>query len=338
MVNEVIVQTLMESRTDNLVRDGVVETFWTEFMAYWRLFPNRGLFLILLGAWLMLFQFFGNGVRGYFDTPSIYVWMFRTYNGGSVTDDSHGNLVPFVVLSLMWWKRKELVAGALRSWTPAIGFVVFGLLLHLFGFAVQYTPTSIVGLFTGLYGLMGLAWGPGFMRAAFFPFVLFIFSVPLGRLAEPVTFNLRLAMATVVEFVARGVFGLDVVRQGTGLFDPAGGFQYDVAAACSGLRSLWAMFILATAYGYVRFRASAQWVVLMLVAFPLAVIGNSCRLLLIVMAAKLVSKEMGDTVHEHWFFSLLPYVPVTIGLAWTAHLLTKFRVALANERAKGTLK
>ena len=324
----------MQAQADILVRDGVVETFWTELMSYWRRLPNTGLFLALLGAWLLLFQFLGNGVRGYFDTPSIYVWMFHAYNGGNVTDDSHGNIVPFVVLWLMWWKRKELVAGPLRSWTPAMVIVVLGLVLHLFGFAVQYTPISVAGLFTGLYGLMGLAWGPAFLRASFFPFVLFIFSVPLGRVAEPVTFNLRLLMSGVVEFVARGVLGIEVVRQGTGLFDAAGGFQYDVAAACSGLRSLWAMFILATAYGYVTFRNTWPWVALRAAAFPLAVIGNAFRLLLIIVVAKLAGKTWGDWVHENPIFSLLPYVPVTFGLAWMTQWLTKLCEALARERAK----
>ena len=213
----------MQAQADILVRDGVVETFWTEFMGYWRRLPNKGMFLCLLAAWLLLFQFWGNGVRGYFDTPSLYVWMFHTYNGGTVTDDSHGNIIPFVVLWLMWWKRDELIATPLRSWAPAMAIVMFGAGLHLFGFAVQYSPISIAGLFTGLYGLLGLAWGPAFLRVSFFPFILFIFSVPLGRIAEPITFNLRLLMANVVEFVAHGVLGIDVVRHGTGLFDGRGG-------------------------------------------------------------------------------------------------------------------
>jgi len=329
-----VFKPLMQAQADILVRDGVVETLWTELRSYWERLPNRGLFLWLFGAWVLLFQFLGNGVRGYFDTASIYVWMFRAYNGGSATDESHGNLIPFVVLWLMWWKRKDLVAGALRSWTPGIFFVVIGLALHLFGFAVQYTPISIAGMFTGLYGLMGLAWGPAFLRASFFPFVLFIFSVPLGRVVEPITFNLRLLMSNLVEFVARGVLGIDVVRQGTGLFDAAGGFQYDVAAACSGLRSLWAMFVLATAYGYVTFRSTWPWVALMAAAFPLAVIGNAFRLLLIIVVAKVAGKTWGDWVHENPVFSLLPYVPVTLGLAWMTQWLTKLREALAKERAK----
>lgn len=288
----------------------------------------------LLAGWVMLFLVAGNSTLGYVKTNSLFLWMFHTYNGSTVTDDSHGNLVPFVVLWLLWWKRKELVTGPLRLWMPGGLIVLLALMIHAFGYAVQYQPPSVAAIFLGLYGLMGLAWGPAFLRACFFPFVLFIFSVPLGTLSEPFTFNLRLIMSGLVEFIARGVLGIDVVRQGTGLFDAAGGFQYDVAAACSGLRSMWSMFVLATAYGYVTFRATWPWVVLMLAAFPLAVIGNGFRLLLIVVAAKWFGKSSGDFVHENPFFSLLPYVPVTIGLALLTQWLTKLRDTLAKEAAK----
>lgn len=331
----------MQAQADILVRDGVVESWWSEFTGYWRRLPNTLLFLVLFVAWLLLFQFLGNGVRGYFDTPSLYVWMFHAYNGGTVTDDSHGNIIPFVVLWLMWWKRKELVAGPLHSWTPALFIVGFGLFLHLVGFAVQYNPISIAGFFTGIYGLLGLAWGPAFLRASFFPFILFIFSVPLGRLMEPITFNLRLLMAIIVEFVTRGLFGLDVVRVGTAIVNGSGGpdaFQYDVAAACSGLRSLWAMFVLATAYGYVTFRRTWPWLALMAAAFPLAVIGNAFRLVIIVVVAKLISKEQGDNVHNNPIFSILPYIPVTLGLAYLTHWLTELRKALDEQRAKEQAK
>ena len=323
----------MESRTDNLVRDGVVETFWTEFMACWHRLPNKGLFFALLGAWCLLFQFLGNGTFGYVDSASLYYWMFRAYNGSAITDDGHGNLVPVVVLGLFWWKRKELLAVPARSWWPGVVVVILALGLHTLSYSVQQPRVSIAALFIGIYGLMGVAWGMKFLRASFFPFVLFIFSMPLGTQGEVITFNLRLMMTGLVELIARGVLGIDVVRHGTGLFDAAGTYQYDVAPACSGIRSLWAMFILATAYGYVTFRASAQWVVLMLAAFPLAVIGNAFRLLLIVVAAKLFGKDAGDWVHENMIMSMLPYVPVIVGLALLTRWLTRLKELLATQAA-----
>jgi len=59
-------------------------------------------------------------------------------------------IVPFVVLGVFWWKRKQLLALPLKTWPPALLLVGLGLLLHLAGFAIQQSRVSIVGLFTGI--------------------------------------------------------------------------------------------------------------------------------------------------------------------------------------------
>ena len=85
--------------------------------------PNKVFFLILLAAWLAVFQFLGNATLGYIPTPSLLTWMRVAYcfnpdaNG---SDDSHGKLIPFVVIGLFWWKRKKLVALPLRTWWPGL--------------------------------------------------------------------------------------------------------------------------------------------------------------------------------------------------------------------------
>jgi len=40
--------------------DGIIEEFRTEFLKCWERLPNKGFFLVLLAAWLALFQFRGN--------------------------------------------------------------------------------------------------------------------------------------------------------------------------------------------------------------------------------------------------------------------------------------
>ena len=77
-----------------------------------------------------------------------------------------------------------------------------------------------------------------------------------------------------------------------------------------------------------------QWVVLMAAAFPLAVIGNAFRLLLIVIAAKWFGKGAGDWVHENPVMSMLPYVPVIIGLALLTRWLARLKELLAKEASR----
>ena len=214
--------------------DGILEEFRLEFLDCWRRLPNKGFFFILLAAWLGLFQALGNSTLGFIHSQSLLVWMWSAYHPSVSGDDGHGFVVPLLVLGILWWKRKELVSLPLRTWWPAFFLVGFGLLLHVLGYAVQQPRISIMGLFTGVCGLTGLAWGPAWLRASVFPFILFAFAVPLGTLAQPITFRLRLVVCQIVEAISH-LISIDILRNGTNLIDPTGHYQYDVAAACSGI-------------------------------------------------------------------------------------------------------
>jgi len=290
---------------------GILDEFQTELVTCWPQLPNKAFFFGLLAAWLALFQFLGNSVFGYIATPSLYVWMVTAYNGNrEVTDDVIGNFIPFLVLGLFWWKRKQLLALPLRVWSPALALVAFGVALHVFGYVAQQPRISIVALFVGIYGLMGLAWGWRFLRAGFFPFFLFIFSMPLGNQAEIITVRLQLLVTWLVEKISHGL-GIGVVRAGNLLFDPSGSYQYEVAAPCSGIRSLIVIFLLATAYGFIVFRSPWKRMAMMAMAPVLAVLGNLVRMLLIVMAASFGGQSWGNYVHDGGpggIISLLPYI------------------------------
>jgi exosortase len=181
------------------------------------------------------------------------------------------------------------------------------------GYAFQQPRLSIVALFAGIYGLMGLAWGRKWLRKSVFPFFLFVFSIPLGGTAAFITFPLRLLVTWLVAVTAH-LLGIDVIRVGTQLFDPLGAYQYDVAPACSGIRSLIAIFLLATVYGFITFRSPWKRLLLMALAFPFAVLGNLARMLFIITAAEIGGQKWGNYVHESSIFSLIPYLPAIIGL------------------------
>ena len=237
---------------------------------------------------------------------------YRSY-GGSANDDAHGNFIPFLVVGLFWWKRKELLASSFNIWWPGMLILVTGMALHILGYVLQQPRISIVALFTGIYGLMGLAWGREWLGKSFFPFFLFIFSIPLGAQAQFITVPLQLLVSWLVGVVAH-ILGIGVMQDGVRLIDPSGTYQYEVAAACSGMRSLIAIFLLATTYGFFAFRSPWKRLFMMALAFPFSVLGNLVRMLFIVIAAEIGGQEWGNYVHESSIFSLVPYVPAIIGL------------------------
>jgi len=306
---------------DTQPSNGVLEEFRLEFLRCWPRIPNKLPFLVLLAAWTVLFQFLGNSTLGYVNTPSLFGYMYDAFSAGGQglvkSEEGYAVLVPAVVVFLLWTRRRELIALDLRSWWPGLLLLSCGILLHLLGYAVQQPRISVIGFFVGVYALTGLAWGPAWLRATIFPFFLFGFCVPIGSLAEPITFRLRLLVSTLVGFVSHYLLAIDVSVQGNVLIDPSGHYQYEIAAACSGIRSLIATLAFSVVLGFTSFKQPWKRAVIIASSFPLAVLGNLVRMLTIVIAAEIGGQEWGSYVHDGGpggVFSLLPYIPAFVGL------------------------
>ena len=82
--------------------------------------PGKGLAIVLLAAWVALFQLAGNST---FPHSSMFAWMYAVYTG--YEDDGYCLFVPFVVLALFVWKRKVLLTVPVKPWWPAGGDSVF---------------------------------------------------------------------------------------------------------------------------------------------------------------------------------------------------------------------
>jgi EpsI family protein len=144
--------------------------------------------------------------------------------------------------------------------------------------------------------VLRLAGGRRWSRAALFPLAFVLLAVPMGFL-EDLGFYLRLGVSKTAESVARAT-GIEIVRNGTQLFSPDGKFQYDVAAACSGVRSLVALFALACLIGYLNVRRWWQRAFVALLTFPFAFLANAARILAIVWAGEKWGHTAGARLHD----------------------------------------
>ena len=283
-----------------------------EASALWRQLPQRGLFFGLLAVWVAFFHFLGNSTLGYVNTASLFGW-FKWVQTVS-DEEAHTWLIPLVVAVLFWWKRAELTAVPKKIWWPALGLFVLALLLHMVGFMVQQTRISFAAFFIGIYALSGLVWGRKWWQATFFPFFLFAFAMPLGNTVEVITVPLRIMAAKLTVLVSHAL-EIPVLREGTKIFSPNRSYEYEVAAACSGIRSLIAILALSTIFSFMMFKSNWRRALMMASAVPLAVLGNVARLVTIILAAEVFGgQKAGNYVHENTWFSLIPYVPAIIGV------------------------
>ena len=271
-------------------------SFFDEAVSAFHRLPRKAMFGVFLAAWLGLFHFFGNSTLGYVDTPSLFSWLDYCY--ARSPDDEHGYIMPLLVIGLMWWKREALIQSARATWWPAMAIIVAGLLIHMGGYMVQQTRLSAGAFFLGLYGLMGMVWGRQFLQAAFFPMFLFVFSVPLGTVAETITFPLRLVVTAISVGIAHHALNIDVIREGSQIINPQGNFRYDVAPACSGIRSLISLSVLTTIYAFLTFQTHWRKAVVILAAIPLAVVGNVARITTVIITAEAFGEKAGAWIEQ----------------------------------------
>ena len=298
-----------------------------------------------------LFQFFGNATRGYVDTASLFWWWISQWIDPRA-ETEHGWLILGLsvwILSRNWRtglkaEGPELnaestevdieglelgaeglemggprcVQGGSAAVTPLLA-VVLALALHALGFVAQQTRISIVAFLLFTWGVLAIA-NRRWARAAAFPLGFMVFAIPLNVL-DSIGFWLRLGVIDVVTALAHGV-GLEVVRSGTQLFAPDGRFQYDVAAACSGVRSLMALAALSLLIGYLNFRSTWRRALMLLLCFPLTYLGNVARVGLIIVAAQSGGPRWGALVHDLMGYGI--FVIVLGGVLGAAALVRKF--------------
>jgi exosortase len=265
-----------------------------ELLLFWRGLPNKWLFGVLGLAWVGLFHFLGNSTFGYLDTPSLFSWLGYAYRNEQ--EDALGPLIPYVVLALLVVKRKELMPIEKGIWWPALVLVVMGLMGHALGYLVQQARISMIAFFVGLYGLTGLVWGRAWLRSTFFPYLLFAFCFPLGTLADRITFPLRMLVSKISVWFA-DVLGIEVVRVGTQIMG-ADGFNYDVAPACSGIRSLMALLALTTIFSFLTLVTTWKRALMIGMAVPLAVVGNVARVAGVIIVAQAFGQDAGTRFHD----------------------------------------
>lgn len=295
------------------------DSLLAEFQRCWQQLPYKGLFFSIFGTWVLVFHFLGTSTLGYVETPSLFGWLDWVYSRGTTMlawgDDAHGYLIPFIVAVLFWSKRSELLALPKAHWWPALGIVVFASLLHIFGYMVQQARISVVAFFVGFYGITGLVWGFRWLYASFFPFFLFAFCLPLsGGPSEMISFPLRLIATKITAFISQTGLGINVIQDGSRIFDASGSYQYEVAAACSGMRSLTATIAMSVIYAFVALKSPWRRAIMIASAVPFAVAANVVRLMTIIVASEAFGATAGNFVHNSSLFSLLPYIPAFIGV------------------------
>ena len=191
-------------------------------------------------------------------------------------DYSHGFLIPFFFLYLVWERRATLISTPSKpTWAglPLVALALAVMLTGVFGAELFLSRFSFVLLTAGIVWTL-FGWSM-LLQWRFLLFILFL-AIPLPAiLLNRITFPLQL-FASHLSSIILPILGVPVLREGNVINLPA--MPLEVAEACSGIRSLLSLFTVAVLYGALAEKRTSIRVLLALAALPIAIFANVIRI------------------------------------------------------------
>jgi exosortase len=280
--------------------------FWNE---RWRLaalskfdLARIGLVACMVGLGFVLFHLQGNTADIHAFGRSVLTWMYNRWSDSSAsfgaTDYSHGFLIPMVAAWVLWHRRRELGDATKKVSLLGLLCLVGALLLHWVGAKSQHPRLSLFALIGIFWSVPFYLYGWNVAKWLMFPCAYLIFCVPLNFL-DDLTFPLQMVMIKSSSALLNGL-GVAVESAGTKMTIVQSQCDFDVAAPCSGLRSLLAMTALTAVYAYLTQDTILKKWALFLCSVPLAVAGNMARITSIVLVSEVFGQEFAlGTYHDY---------------------------------------
>ena len=316
------------------------QRIWNE---RWRLaalgevdYLRAGLASLMVGLIFFIFHFQGNTVEINMFGRSALLWMTERWQdsisyGG---DYSHGWLIPFVSIYIIWLKRNDLAQAPKAVSRIGLALVVTALLIHWLGAKAQQTRLSLFGLALLIWAIPYYFYGWRVAKILMFPCAYLLFCIPLNFL-DSLTFPLRI-LATIISTALLNGLGIAAERAGSAIYSmAAGGFSFDVADPCSGIKSLLAMTALTAVYAYFTQKVWWKKWLLFLSSIPLAIVGNIARITTVAVVAEAFGEKLALGLYHD--YSGYVVFSVAIGLMIGVGALLNLNLAEMRERWKYVL-
>ena len=228
-----------------------------------------------------------------------FLWVFRGVLSGLISDwyrdsnSSHGFVVPFFSLYLIWAKRDQFRRTALAP-QPILGLLVLvgSMLVLIVGVLGSENFLARSSMLGALLGCILYLHGWARFRVIWGAWLFLFLMIPIPAIIlNEITFPLQLLASRMASGVLP-LFGVPVLREGNLIHVPA--MILEVAEACSGIRSLISLTTLAIIAGY--FLDSRLWirVVLAMAALPIAIFANAFRIVGTGLAVQYWDAEKGQ--------------------------------------------
>ncbi|MCG8615348.1 MAG: VPLPA-CTERM-specific exosortase XrtD [Desulfobacterales bacterium] len=133
-----------------------------------------------------------------------------------------------------------------------------------------------IGIWGGITGVIITAYGWKRSLSLWFPLLILAFIVPMPPfINQMLTFKMKMAASSISVDMMRAI-GMTVLQDGNVI--DLGTVKLEVVDACSGLRYIMSMFMMALLIGHFFMVGWWRKVLLLFFVFPLSILLNSCRI------------------------------------------------------------
>ncbi len=189
---------------------------------------------------------------------------------------SHGFLVPFVALYMVWYKKNELAQISHESSLSGFFIIVLGMLVHVAGNVGSELFLMRFSMIITLAGIIIFYFGLKMFMKVLVPVAYLIIMIPIPAILwNKIAFPLQLFSANISAQTIN-LLGIPVFREGNILH--LANTSLEVVDACSGLRSLTSLLALTGAFAFLAPLSIFKKWVLFFSAIPIAVTVNVIRL------------------------------------------------------------
>jgi exosortase len=226
---------------------------------------------------------------------------------------SHGYVVPFLALVLVWVRREARPPACLRPSWWGVAFLGVGGLLCLVGGYFNYCTLDQLALLVGVAGSCLLLAGWPALRWAWPGVVFLVFMLPLPYTLETALSHPLRQVATQASTYALQTLGLPAVAEGNVIL--IDDLKLGVLEACSGLSMLLTFFALSAFVALVVRRSLWARVLVFLSAAPIGVLINVARITATGALARSVSGAAVNALfHDLAGWLMMPLALALLGL------------------------
>ncbi len=233
--------------------------------------------------------------------PTFLVMWHRWFAADSYY--SHGILVPFVSIFLVWQNKEELKKVIIKESPWGLRLIIAGLILYLMMATLRVNIGNSLSMFIVLIGMILHFFGWEMLKKTAFPvfFLIFMLPLPSGTIAK-LSFQLKLYAAELATRLLN-YMRIPAIRYGSIIKMHTS--QVVVDDVCSGLRSLISLTALGSIFAYMMKAPFYKKVLLFLSTIPIAIVTNVCRVFILASVSEIYGAEhIEGFVHDASGYSI----------------------------------